>query len=156
MERYETNVISVCLLCMDTVSTWWGLYLYNALYFGDAWLPKSKSLSWRALQKNKKQNVLHCPILILCEALALVCLQRDVSYCSLSAPALKTVRLIFRSLQLFCQSIFVKLCAKRGDTFQKSSATGPRICYSIFFLFCHWDWMHLVLLLSSHLTFDLS
>lgn len=81
MERYETNAISVCLLCMDTIYMWvvgCGVYLYNALYFGDAWLPKSKSLS----QKGSAKNVLHCPILFLCEAWALVCLQRNVSFCS--------------------------------------------------------------------------
>lgn len=76
----------------------------------------------------------NCPILILCEALALVCLPRDVSYCSLSASALKTVQLIFRSLQIFCQSIFVKLCTKREDTFQKVAPQGYGFV-TIFFFF---------------------
>lgn len=83
-----------------------GVYLYNALYFGDAWLPKTKSLSQRALQK-----VLHCPILVPCEVPVPVCLRRNVSFCSF---LLENHVTYFESLL-----IFIKLNMWWRDTFWK-------------------------------------
>lgn len=117
------------------------VYLYNALYFGDAWLPKSKSLSWRALQ-----SVLHCPTLFLCEASALVCLHRNVSACSLSA-LLEVSAAYFRSFYLFASLFLSSSVLKEGIHF-RSRVMGPWFVEMFFF--------GPVLLPPSRLTFDLS
>lgn len=135
MERYKTNVIAfhvwMLFLCEE------GVYLYNALYFGDTWLPKSKSLSRRALQ-----NVLHCPILFLWDATAPVCPLRNVSSCSFSA-LLEVGANYFRSFRLFL-SIFVEgihfKCGSAGSWCIEIIFFGPFLFFFFilfFFLNCH-------------------
>lgn len=51
----------------------------------------------RAFHVGLCKNVLHCPILFLCDATARVCLQRNVSFCSFSA-LLEVSATYFRSL----------------------------------------------------------
>lgn len=96
MERCETNVILVCLLCMDAIYMCvWGGRIYKM----PCTLVTLDFQRARAFHRGLCKNVLHCPILLLCEALALVRLQRNVSVCSLSA-LLEVSATYFGSFQL--------------------------------------------------------
>lgn len=103
-----------------------GVYLYNALYFGDAWLPKSKSLLRRALQT----------VFALSHSLPVWSLGPRV-------PTEKCIFLLFfcsawRHCNLFWElmpfaSLFLSSFLLKEEIHSKCSATGP---WFVKMLFC--------------------
>ena len=128
MEWYETNAISVCLLCMDTIYMWGGVYLYNALYFGDTWLPKSKSLFTKGLCK------MYCTVPFSSCVKPWPCLPAEkcilISFCS------KTI--LFDKLIAFASLFLSHSLLKQGIHFT-SSATRPWFVPISFFSSCGMD-----------------
>lgn len=120
MKIHATNVISVCLLCMDTIYErgvsiqclvlWWCL-------------TKEQEPFMRALQ-----NVLHCPILFPCETLVPVCLQRN----GIFLLSFWRQWIVFGEL-VSLASPFLPNSMLKEEIHFKSSATGPGFVKMLFF-----------------------
>lgn len=117
--------------------------LYNALYFGDARLPKTMSLF--------KEGSAKCIALSRSFPVWRLgpCFPTQKCICSHSA-LLEYSATYFRSLYLFTSLFLSSARLKEGVHF-KSSATGPWSVRYFSFIFSL-GWMHLVLSLSSHIN----